>query len=556
MRHWITDVSLYNEYGAPDSGGMPKGAWYIFHFLRLLGWKIIAECDNTSITVCSHVPDGCMDAVGVTNWSVVGTATREKSESQVYAGYRSLTFTTVATGDGVQSASFTSMEVSQVYVFSICAWNNCGHQLRVYVDNGNGSFVSVGYIPDNAGVWTKYQFSYTSHSTVTACKFKVVDEAGTVGAGQVYLDSAYTARSWFDARIRGSGTDGVVEAGNNKFSSASYNFTDSDIFAGREVCFVDLVTEGNSGVYKVIGRDGAKAALDIRDDGTNFLAAATSLAFRVLDRTDIPSMGLGSGFCLESPHSTRWRWKYRHCYLISSGPIVGTGRWVASPEACELNVDTFQFYKKHRSTARNMAPDTLALNGTSQDAHGLCAGKGAPSPSRFYAVTDGETYVMSIHRSGNHTACLMGFLGDNYRSLSDTFVLMQDYGTDALGADTLHFRNEYKAWTYNGCGFGLRGLAVRACLASAGFGTSTAVTEYMTNAKANPWSSKESVRPLMALLDIDGIVGEFAALESTNHDFGHCRSNLTLWNPFGADKEWFHAKSGLCIAWHGRGVQP
>jgi len=48
---------------------------------------------------------------------------------------------------------------------------------------------------------------------------------------------------------------------------------------------------------------------------------------------------------------------------------------------------------------------------------------------------------------------------------------------------------------------------------------------------------------------------EFLAIESTNHDFGNCRSSLTLWNPFVVTKEWFHSKSGFGITWHGLGVQ-
>ena len=556
MKHWVTDLSLYTQ-GGVDSG-CTTSAWYMFHLLRLLNWSIVAECDNTSITACSHIPDGCLDDPGVTNWAVVGTATRAKSDVQFYAGYRSLTFTTVATGDGVQSAVFTAMEASQAYVISVVAWNNCGHQLRVYVDNGNGSWASVGYIPDNAGVWTRYQFSYTSHTVVTACKFKVVDEAGVVSSGQVYLDSVYTARSWFDAKLRGSGTDGVIESSNNKFSSASYTFTDADITAQRNVCLVDLVNAGNSGIYRVIGRDGTKAILDIRDDGTTFLLAATGLAFRILDRTDIPPYNNGAGFCLESPHVTKWRWKYRVSGgTWSSGNWSAQGRWASSPEACQLNTDTFQFYKAQRSTSRNLAPDVTGTNDIGVfDCYGLFGPRGSVSPNRFYAVTDGETYVLGLHRATYPAAWFIGFLGDEYRKFEDTFVHMQEYYTASASADTLHFTSNARGWACGGCAFGARGLAAKSSIGSAGFGISTETTEYMTNAKANPWSTKESIRPFLVFVDWDGLLGEFATIESTNHDFGHCRSNLTVWNPFGATKEWFHAKSGLCIAWHGRGVQP
>ena len=565
MRHWLTDISLYALMG--NDGGCCTGAWYMFHFLRVLGWKTIAECDNTSITVASHIPDGCMDNSGVTNWTVVGTASRAKSTTQLFAGYRCLTFTTAATGDGVQSAVFTSMTISKPYGLSLWVWNNCGHALRVYVNNGSGSYVLAGSVPHNAGVWTRYQFSYTSHTVVTACCFKIVDEVGTVGVDQVYVDQVYTAQPSYETAIRGSGTDGVVEAGNNKFSSASYAFTDADVTALRAVCFADLVNEGNSGIYRIIGRDGTKAVLDIKDDGTNYLVAATGLAFRILDKADIPSQDSGAGFCIESPHSTHWRWKYRmNNYYYGSGGSCGQGKWASSPDPCHINVDTFQFYRQHRSTARTLVPDTSSINGFwnsappagwTMDFFCLDGIRNSTSPSRFYAVTDGETYIFGLHRVTYPAAWFMGFLGDAYRDLRDTFCHFQErYDGENGQGDTLHFANSTRSFNAYGVGFGKRGLGMRACLGSAGWGTTTGVTEYMTNAKANPFGGKEMIRPFMAFLDVDGVGGEFATIEATNHDFGHCRSNLTLWNHFGTSKEWFHAKSGLCIAWHGRGVQP
>lgn len=557
MRHWLTDISLYCTLGS--DGGFATNAWYMFHFLRVLDWKTIAECDNTSITVCSHIPDGCLDDTGVTNWIVVGTATREKSTAQVFAGYRCLTFTTAATGDGVQSAVFTSMVISKPYVLSLWVWNNCGHALSVYVNNGSGSYVLAGSVPHNAGVWTRYQFSYTSHTVVTACRFKLVDEVGTVSAGQVYVDQVYTAQPSYETAIRGSGTDGVVEAGNNKFSSGSYSFTDADVTALRAVCFADLVNEGNSGIYRIIGRDGTKAVLDIKDDGTNYLVAATGLTFRVLDKADIPASNSGAGFCIESPHETKWRWKFRMNYVDTGYGYVNQGKWASSPEDCSINVDTFQFYKQHRSTARNTVPDISIMNSPiwSSDYFGLDGNRNAATPSRFYAVTDGETYVLGLLRGTYPAAYFMGFFGDTYRSFEDTFFHFQEIPYSQVGyGDTLLFTNTQRAWASYGVGFGHKGSGMRACLGSAGFGISTGVTEYMTNAKANPWGGKEAIRPFIAFLDVDGVGGEFATIEATNHDFGHCRSNLTLWNHFGTGKEWFHAKSGLCIAWHGRGVQP
>jgi len=564
MRHWITDVPMYPIVGYD---GAQSGAWFLFHFLRVLDWDLVAECDTVNAT-SNHVVDGSMDADNVTNWSVVGTATRSKSTEQIHEGYRSLTFTAAAVGDGIQSAVFTNMEASQVYSFSMWVWNNTGHALSCYVDRGNGSWALLGSVANNAGVWTRSRWSWTSHTVVTACKFKLVDEVGTVGSGQVYVGSVYTTRSWFESKIRGSGIDGVVEAGNNKFVSASYSFTDSDITNGF-VCFVDRATEGNSGIYRIVGRDGAKAILDIRDDATNFLTAAVDLTFRVLNNLDVqPRLATGSssmaGYCLESPHSSKWRFKYRArwgYYPPNPGILHCPGQWASSPDRCDLNVDTFQFYKQKRSTARSLELDT---GPTGWSAQGMFGTYGADAYSRYYCVTDGETYFLGLHRlptSAYHSAYLIGFLGDNYIPQTDTFVHMQQHLNDTNAdlnypVDSLVFTDVNSGWAARGCGFGKRGLAARACVGSAGYGLSTSVTEYMTNAKANPWSGKESVRPVFAFVDYNGVLGEFASIESTIHDFGHCRANLPTWSHFGTNKEWFHAKSGLCIAWHGRGVQP
>jgi len=573
MKHWISGVPCYLSVGG-HSAGPHHGEWYLFHFLRLLGWDLVAECDTTNDT-CNHIPDGAMEALNVTSWSAVGTATRSKSVLQLHDGYQSLTFTTAASGDGIQSASFLSMDASQLYSFSMWCWNNSGHSLNAYIDTGNGSWVLLGAVADNSGVWTRHRWTWTSHTTVTACRFKLVDEAGTVSAGQVYVDSIYTTRSWFEQKVRGQGTDGVVETGNNKFSSGSYAFSVADLTAKRVVCFVDLVNEGNSGVYEIDSLDGTKAVLRLQDDLTSFLVAATGLSFRVLDKADIPNTWVGSagaaGFCLESPHATKWRWKCRFCWYRtgSGGDYYVGGSYTSAPESCELNVDNFRFHFKQRSTTKILFPES-ETNWTADQLHVSQNHRGLGSLgayTRFYAVTDGETYFLGLHNmldGGAGSAFFMGFLGDNYLPFEDTYTHIQQ-GPNYIPASGLNPTNRHNSliftlsqdsWCAFCATFAPNGLASLSCLASAGYGTAALVTETMTNAKPNPWSGKESIRPFMLFTDWDGVLGRFGVIESTNQDFGHCRANLAKWTPFGASREWLHAANGVCIAWHGRPVAP
>lgn len=563
MNHWFSDILMT---AAAPRGGYDFFPWLMFHFLRLAGWTLVAERGGATINT---ITDGSMDANNVTSWSAVGTATREKSTTQVYAGYRSLTFTTLASGDGVQSAVFTGMSASTKHALSLMLWNNCGHNLTVYVDTGTGSWTSLGTVATNGGVWTRHRWTFTAHSAVTVCKVKIVDEAGTVSSGQVYLDSVYCTQScnyWEDSPV-GSGTDGVIESGNNKFSSASYSFTDTDVTNGRYVCLYDPTNLGNSGVYLVSGRDGAKAILSIRAGSGEYLTAATGLAFRVLDKANWPSGEVAlnaqrSGICLESPHSTKWRWKVHHYWTHwGSGSYSCYGMFASAPGPCGLNVDTFLFYKDSPSTTRNLADDSAV--GT---VYGWGVGlRDTGTQHRLTMITDAETFILGVARPVSPvypSAFLMGFIGDNVRDLDETFVHMMKLGilTSQESRQELRFDYQSYSWCYAGASFGRdiggSGLALASCIASAGYGGGTATPEGQTNAKANPFSSEEVVRPLIVIGDWNAEQGEYTFMEASNHNFGHCRQNLTTWTPFGTSREWQHMTVGLCIAWHGRQVTP
>ena len=558
MFHWIQDLQC-PRLDSGDECGTSVFPFYLYHFLRCLGWKLIAERDRRDLGATPHVSDGSCDLAALTYWSAVGGGVPAKSTTQVYAGDRSLTFTATSTGDGVQSASFASMEASQLYAIGMAVYNNSGHQLKAYIDNGNGSWVLLGTIPDNAGTYTLQYWTYTSHSTVTACKVKVVTEDGAVSAGQVYIDSVWTCRDWFESRTTGKGTDGVIEAGNT-FSSASYTFTADDVTYGRFVTFADFTNVGNSGFYPIASVSSGKAVLNLRDGGVASLVATTGLTFRVIDKANRPAQATesesGCGYCLESPHSSKWRFKVRNRWQTTSPEW----RWVSSPEQCELNVDSFTFYKKQRSTARNMDIDAYGLDlDTHTFANTMMVASG--TGGRYFVLTDGETFIMLAGRylnSGTYTpncAAFIGFLGDNNVPFDETFAHISEYG-QTWSADSIQFDYTAYRWSYAAGGFNRFGLCAPSTVASMGYGTGADVVEYMSNAKANPWSGEEILRPLMLFIDYGATVGGFRLLESTIECVGHCRANLPKFQPFGTSSEWFHTSSGLCFAWNGRAVLP
>lgn len=570
--HWITDLYTVHatnpHYGVSHISTNHQTTFYLFHLLRLMGWKLIAECDYPSVT--PHVTDGSMEAANVTSWTAVGTATRAKSIANYHDGSQSLTFTTLASGDGIQSANFALMTASKP--FRLCFWiyNSCGHNLTCYVDTGNGSWTLLGTMASNSA-WTRYEWGYTTHTSVTAVRFKVVDEAGTVSAGQVYLDTVYTSISYYEQAINGSGTDGVIETSNNTFSSASYTFTSADVTNSRKLVIYDPNNAGNSGVYTIIGLSGAKAIVELRCTGTYYLTAATGIAFRVVSPTPTGTYGVnggsvwsagdigaGNGFLIESPHSSAWRLKVRYCwtYYSSTDQHFGNARWTSSPGPCEIDIETFRFFKKQRSTSRNFMPDSTYGYGPT-DVHGSRAAERSTSgDGRFSAlIADNGSYLFLLFRTtaGYNDAVLIGYVGDNYLDTSETFVHIQGASDYTVG-NVLAFTSASSTWHYYGCSFMSEGLAFQTSIGSVGYGASTAVAEAMTNAKANPYSSEEYVRPMFFFCDWPGVQGRFRTIESQLLTIGHCRQNLTTFAPFGSSLEWFHAINGLCFKWHGRQV--
>lgn len=111
-KHYVRDAYVQGPTAVySDSTTVPM-SMVIFHMLRLGGAKWLWECDGAIgpyAASANHVVDGNMDAAGVLNWTVVGTALLSKDPSEVMHGTQSLEVVSKAIGDGVQSSALLSM---------------------------------------------------------------------------------------------------------------------------------------------------------------------------------------------------------------------------------------------------------------------------------------------------------------------------------------------------------------------------------------------------------------------------------------------------------------
>ncbi|MGW8180609.1 MAG: hypothetical protein ACWGQW_17895, partial [bacterium] len=216
----------------------------LYHLLRCMGWKWLYEGVGDTALGMNFVPDGDMEVLDTSSWSAVGTASLSKNTSTKHQSLRSLQVTSNASGDGVESGVWdASATTAATFYLRIWAANNTGSSWDVRVDNGGGSFASVGSIPHNGGVWTEYEFSYTRSATANNA-FRVLDNNNTQGS--IYLDDIAVYRTYFEHSAYESGTDGDVVNG-NEFESAGYDFDGGDV--GHFLCFYDPTHPENTGAY-------------------------------------------------------------------------------------------------------------------------------------------------------------------------------------------------------------------------------------------------------------------------------------------------------------------
>lgn len=318
MLHYIRDHSLNEQAdGSGYAYTFMKQIFVFYHFLRVMGWEWLWSCSHngsTSQDLPMYIADGDMEADNVTSWAVVGTAVRVKDTTEKHMGLRSLKVTSAASGDGIEN---TAVQLSNGYsnhYVVIWAANDSGDSWNVDADMGAG-YSTVGTIPDNGGVWTRYVFGPYSATAATG-KIKVYDNNNTQGF--IHLDSMFVFVDYFEFSYDQAGSDGDVQNG-NEFHSTAYTFVAGDV--NKTLCYYDPNNLGNSGAYRVTGISGGNAVLDLRVGGAETLinTSVGNLAWRLVDpinkgpytNNTVVGPYLGAGFGLESPHTSKWRMFWR-----------------------------------------------------------------------------------------------------------------------------------------------------------------------------------------------------------------------------------------------------
>jgi len=539
MLHYIRDLQFPRYPAADYDANLMVSSYILFHFLRVMGWQWLWECD-TQDNVPDHCPDGDMEETGTASWLALGTgpAVLAKSSVTKHQGYNGLEVDSQGNADdGVRSSALTSMENSEVYRIALWASNNTGSAWNVDVDTGTGSFTNVGTIPDNGGTWTRYDFTFTTAASGTRY-LRVLDNNAT--GGNLYLDDINIFRSWFEYRgLDQSGSDGDVQNG-DEFSSAGYTFVVGDI--GKVLVFYDPNNLGNSGAYEVGSVNAGNAVLTLRMGGSEQLinTAVGTLAWRLIDLSQAPTSNYvsasesGAGWGLESPHASKWRLFFRH--RANNGSTPRCIKTWSSPIEAEFTPMDGHILEYDPSTLRPRGALYDWTNINTTDGWYLVGngGRSGDTHGRLYAMvaSGGEFVSLALRSVTESTQNAMGLFGitgtDALHTARESFVHMAKRNGALSGGNEVGFN----VFSYDGaCGTDENIMPP----AALGFWNTSEVTFQDSDNKANPFSGDEFLQRPIVLRDVEGGYGHYSEKEFDLEDaLWACRSNLNEWTPFGS----------------------
>lgn len=542
MLHYIRDLLIPRRPTADYSATHMIGSYVFYHFLRVMGWEWLWECDSQQ-DVPNHCPDGDMEVSGTASWLALGTgpAVLSKDASVKHQGLYALKVDSQGNADdGVRSSLLTNMENSVVYRIALWASNNTGSAWNVDVDTGTGSFTNVGTIPNNGGTWTLYHFTFTTNAGGSRY-VRVVDNNAT--GGDMYLDDLNVFRSWFEYNgVDQNGSDGDVQNG-DEFSSAGYTFVAGDV--GKVVVFYDPTNLGNSGAYTVDSINAGNAVLALRMGGSETLinTAVGTLVWRLIDLTAAPISAYvagggsasesGAGWGLESPHASEWRLFFRHHAPSGSGE-KGIMTWSA-PIASDFSVMNGDFMSYDPSTLRPRGESFNWSSFNTTDGWFLVGNGGdntGDTHKRLYAMvaSGGEIASLGMRSVPELSTNLMGLFGlsgtDARHTARESFMHMAKRNGGASPENEMAF----DIFSGDGaCGTEETSMPP----AALGFWHTEEDTLRESDAKANPFSGDEVIQRPLVLRDYDGDYGYYSEKEFDTEDaLWGCRDNLTEFTPF------------------------
>jgi hypothetical protein len=439
--------------------------------------------------------------------------------------------------------------------------NNPGTQTwNVDVDRGDGSPYNVGSFGATTG-WELKHFDLTlvGNGNVSIS----IKPQGT--SDTIYVDSVLLFRSFFeytnDYEDYASGDAGayVAQYASDEFESSNYTFVAGDV--GKFLFLFDTTYPTNSGCYEITSINSGRAVLTLRSGTASLTTNSGTVNWRMVDiykwmqnvgdytETD-NIVEVYSGFALESPHASGWRFVLRGLWTDGDATYRnGMVTWSA-PEDTAIDVDTGNFFKTGPSimsatAERNKTLQELnfaaAINAYN-DSTGLSWLRSRGVPATFTArqfmmlEEDGSWFfVATIPDNASSTAGLFGLVGaDAYHSGAQAHchLCSRDSYMTGSGGVREFIEWSYEArWAINGRGIGPDNLPRKLQAIQYGYGVSNAHFWEQSNAQGNPFSNDEYIHPLLLARDPDGTAGNPSEREADGVYQG--RANMTELSTFG-----------------------
>lgn len=498
--HRAADVYLGKTAALRDA--TPFVTPLLYHMLRVMGWDRIWECDGDRgwTTPPTHIDDANMEDSGVTNWTAVSAGVPTKI-TDAREGNQALRITaSSSSGTGVRTNALLSVTASVQYTIMLWARNASGKTWTVEADDGGGVFSSAGTIPDNSGVWTRYEYTFTTDGGAGARYIRIVCNDTPVGGEYVDIDWVITFRSSWEnpgtAVVR-TGTDGELD-NSDEFSSGGYTLQGSDV--GKFLFVRDLVNPKNTGCYEILSVAAGVGTLNMRGSRTFTTNTTGNLTWRIVDITnggfELQAAPIQwSGFALESPHSSKQRLVVRA--TNRSGTFSQHLFMWAAPNDTDLDVETGDFYQDGKG------PSTQQMTGLTGGDISSEAGKytlrcgwfvSNPYGRNFMLIDEDGAFFLLAHvpdtPSSSSNGFIMGYPGaDQYHPGVQEWVwfAVLDNVNDT---NHLFFNNSNNSWVYRGLSFDANKKAVQTMMTTVPIYSAIANPNWATNAQDNPLTSE------------------------------------------------------------------
>jgi len=516
-KHFIRDLLI------PGSGGQDGGYYasmgVIYHFLRLMGWTWLWECDGHKLALDPNpVDDGNMEDSGTAAWTLDSAGAAVKDVTDWVHGRQCIKWSPDPVG--VERLTNTG------YIATIqTRWHQLGFWFKTTTAgftcdiNTAGVWNASGLTIAADGVWHYYQTTFFTVAPPTTMFVNVRFNSPGGAPNDAFLDGVSI---WFSFFEEGLGlnqdlTDGIFNAGTTEFSSSSYTFVAGDI--GKAIVAYDVSNPENSGAWKIASINAGKAVCDLRAQGSPTFTASTSIPWRLVDLAWLPhtsgvAPAFGCGWGLQSPYED-WR-LFARCCMQSGSHNSGICLW-SSPTDCDFDwAGHGEFYPGKLSTQQLFAPQGSynpvdATSGATM--YGLFGDitYRAQTQTRLYFMTEDDGHFIAVglrpyNGSIDEVAhCVIGFSGaDTYHSLQESFAHMSANGT---GGNELTWEDSHGRFRNQGAQSNPSGhYMVEAKLAIFNWNGVDEESD-IVNGRPNPFNNEEWIREHRLIRDFDGYEG-------------------------------------------------